>query len=397
MSRRILIIDDDIAVIRVMDGHLSSAGYQVRMTTSPDEVFDVLSTFPADLILLDIEMPNADGRDVLTGLKRSEAYADVPVIMVTAHTGDDLLVSCLDHGAADFLNKPVTKAVLRARVQSALATADALRSANTLTERAESHAAELATLNEQLESEVLARKSAQAELSRSNESLATFAYAASHDLQEPLRMVRSFLQLLDRRYGDQLPDKGKEFLNFAVDGAARMSTLIKDLLDYSRIGTQDTKSEELDLAVPLEHAIANLHTAIEEADANIICGEMPTVEGYPSELTRLLQNIIGNAIKFRREEPLTIRIEAHREGGNWVISLEDNGIGIDQKYLKDVFVVFRRLESRKVYPGTGIGLAVCDKIARRHGGKIWVESELGVGTKFLFTLPCIDTSGSAID
>lgn len=224
-------------------------------------------------------------------------------------------------------------------------------------------------------------------LERSNQELEQFAYVASHDLQEPLRMVASYCQLLERRYSASLDDEAREFIGYAVDGATRMQALINDLLTYSRVGRQDAPLEPLDCNRVLEDVLVNLSQAVEEADAVVEVASLPRVQGDRSQLSRLFQNLIGNAIKFRGGRRPEIGVAAEPDGDVIRFSVRDNGIGIDPRHADRVFAIFQRLHSRAEYPGTGIGLAVCRRIVERHAGRIWLESEPGVGTTFLFTLP----------
>ena len=229
---------------------------------------------------------------------------------------------------------------------------------------------------------------ARRDLVRSNQELEQFAYVASHDLQEPLRMVASYCQLIERRYAQAVDDEGREFIAYAVDGATRMQALINDLLTYSRLGRQDQQLEPTSCAQILERVRSSLTAALEESGAILTVGDLPTVDGNPSQLSRLFQNLIANAIKFRGDRTPVITVGAERaDDQGWVFSVRDNGIGMDPRHADRVFAIFQRLHSRQEYPGTGIGLAVCRKIVERHGGRIWLESEPGAGTTFLFTLP----------
>jgi signal transduction histidine kinase len=225
------------------------------------------------------------------------------------------------------------------------------------------------------------------ELERSNEALQEFAYVASHDLQEPLRMVASYLQLIRSRYGSRLDADADEFIDFAVDGARRMQALIDDLLAYSRVNTKAAAMQQTQLTNVVDRAQANLRAAIEESGARIIVGRLPAVRGDVVQLVQLFQNLIANAIKFRGPETPEIRVDATRGDGEWVLTVRDNGIGIEPRHAERIFLIFKRLHPPDVYPGTGIGLSICRKIVERHGGHIWVESHLDGGAAFHFTFP----------
>jgi len=292
-------------------------------------------------------------------------------------------------------------------------------------EELEKHRQHLEALVEQRTAQL---QKSMADLERSNRELEQFAYVASHDLQEPLRMVSSYTQLLARRYQDKLDADANEFITFAVDGANRMQRLINDLLAYSRVGTRGKPFEPMDCNSALGQALVNLSVAIEDNNALVTNDELPTVMADEAQLVQLFQNLIGNAIKFRSEEPPRVHIsarldtetrgrgdaETRRHGDaetrghgdaetrghgdsprhpitasprQWVFSVRDNGIGIDPQHHERIFVIFQRLHNRDEYPGTGIGLAICKRIVERHGGRIWVESEVGKGSTFYFTIP----------
>ena len=225
------------------------------------------------------------------------------------------------------------------------------------------------------------------DLTRSNSELQQFAYVASHDLQEPLRMVASFTQLLAKRYREKLDDDARGFINYAVDGATRMQTLISDLLTYSRVGTQGKPLEPTACDEVLDRVLRNLKFAIEESGAKVTREPLPVVMADAQQLGQLFQNLISNAIKFHGETPPHVDISAKSSGGIWTFSVRDNGIGISPEHSERIFIIFQRLHTRTEYTGTGIGLAVCKKVAERHGGRIWVESAAEGGTVFHFTIP----------
>ncbi len=247
---------------------------------------------------------------------------------------------------------------------------------------------------DELQKEVEERRKAEAELqnalvqlSRSNKELEQFAYVASHDLQEPLRMVSSYVQLLAERYKDQLDEKAQKFINYAVDGAVRMQVLIQDLLSFSRVSTRGLAFSQVDCNVLLAEAIDNLQTSIRTAEAVVTSDLLPAVYGDKIQIVQVFQNLIANSIKFCANKPPTVHVSAELSAGTWRFSVRDNGIGIDVKHTDKIFVIFQRLHTREEYPGTGIGLALCKRIVERHGGEIWFESEVDKGTTFYFTLP----------
>lgn len=253
----------------------------------------------------------------------------------------------------------------------------------------------------ELELEIAERKKAEEnlarqaeELARSNRELEQFAYVASHDLQEPLRMVANYTELLARRYRDRLDSDANEFIGFAVEGATRMQRLINDLLEYSRVGRRTDPMREVDTAQVLQQALMNLYSAIDSSGAIITSADMPVVHGHAGQLVQLFQNLISNAIKFSGGRRPQIHICARCDSGRWIFSVKDNGIGIDPEYAERIFVIFQRLHGYTEYPGTGIGLAICKKIVERHAGRIWVESTAGEGATFHFTIPVHEAEAS---
>jgi signal transduction histidine kinase len=247
------------------------------------------------------------------------------------------------------------------------------RARDELEERVRERTAELEVANE--------------ELVRSNAELQQFAYVASHDLQEPLRLISSYTQLLARRYRGKLDADADDFIAFAVDGAKRMQKLINDLLIYSRVTTQGRPLKPASAQAALDQALANLQAVIAERQAVVTHDPLPTVLADDTQLMQLFQNLVANALKFHHQAPPQVHISAEAKDGQWLFSVQDNGIGIESHYSERIFVIFQRLHTQAEYPGTGIGLALCKRIVERHGGRIWVESQPGQGATFYFTLP----------
>ena len=239
----------------------------------------------------------------------------------------------------------------------------------------------------QLAMQALAERSK--ELQRSNDELEQFAYVASHDLQEPLRMVASYTELFAERYKGKLDDKADKYIDYAIDGAKRMQQLVQDLLAYSRVGTQGRTPAPVDSEFVVRNVLHSLKVAIEESRAKIVCDKLPAVRADELQFAQIFQNLIGNALKFHGDRVPHIRISAEQNDGKCRFSVKDDGIGIDEQYAERVFQMFQRLHERGKYDGSGIGLAIAKKIVERHGGSIWFDSELGKGSTFYFTMPAV--------
>lgn len=287
-----------------------------------------------------------------------------------------------------------TNAILRSEViERKQAERKLQRSQEELEIRVQARTQELMTVNTALQAEVNERLEAQQQLQRlaedlqrSNQELEQFAYVASHDLQEPLRTVTSYTQMLARKYQGNLDDKADKYIGYVVDGATRMQQLISDLLSYSRVGRQHLQRQLTDLNSLVNQALKNLQIAIAEG-SEITVDPLPTLYVDPTQISQLLQNLIGNALKYRSQAVPKIHIAAQQQEQEWLFSVQDNGIGIEPQYAERIFVIFQRLHTRRNHPGTGIGLAICKKIVERHHGKIWLESQPGEGSTFYFTLP----------
>jgi light-regulated signal transduction histidine kinase (bacteriophytochrome) len=301
--------------------------------------------------------------EVLNVLRRQNL--DIPMILVSGALGDVLAVECIRRGATDYVLKDAL-----ARLPEVIR-----RALQEKYERSLRHQAE----------ENLAKKVD--ELARSNADLEQFAYVASHDLQEPLRMVAAYTQLLSERYKGKLDENADKFIGYASEGAVRMQVLIQDLLAFSRVGRGNGTYSNIDCNAVMEEVLKTLGPAIQESGAVVRPAKLPSVWGDRTQISQVLQNLIGNAIKFRGKEPPVISVQAEKADQQWLFSVRDNGIGIAPEFAENIFVVFQRLHARTEYPGNGIGLAICKKIIERAGGKIWVESEGSGGSTFKFTIP----------
>jgi two-component system sensor histidine kinase/response regulator len=372
-TRTILIVDDLPANLEVVGRHLERHGYCAVVAQGGEEGIERAELVRPSLILLDVLMPGLDGFETCRRLKERESTREIPVIFMTALTDTADKLTGFEVGAVDYVTKPIDGAEVLARIGTHL-TLDSLRR-------------QLQTQNVQLQHEIGVREEVQRALQSSNAELEQLAYVASHDMQEPLRMVASYLQLVAQRYQGKLDADADEFIGFAVDGAKRMQALINDLLSYSRVGTKARPLAPTNCEATVATAISDLSVAIREIGARITHGPLPVVMADAMQLTQLFQNLLGNAIKFRGAEPPRVHIDAEPVGADWCFSVRDNGIGIAPEYFERIFVLFQRLHGRREYSGTGIGLALCKKIVERHGGRIWVESTPGAGSVFRFTIP----------
>jgi len=365
-NKNILIVDDKLENLKVLESTLVQQGYEVRKAINGSmALMGAIAELP-DLVLLDIKMPDMDGYEVCRQLKANQETSDIPIIFLSAL--DDVLdkVKAFDVGGVDYIVKPFQTEEIIIRVQNQLQILN-------LQQQLRVHNKQLTTLNQ--------------ELVRSNRELEQFAYVASHDLREPLRMIMSFSQLLAQRYSGQFDEEGDKILDFVVDGAKRMERLIQDLLAYSRVANQVKTFESLNCEEVIDRALSNLQLTIQETNAQITRDTLPIIFGDKTQLVQLFQNIIANGIKYQQEEAPIIHIGAETRQGQLLFSIKDNGIGINPQHQERVFQIFQRLHTRQEYSGTGIGLAICKKIVELHGGKIWVESAVGKGTTFLFTMP----------
>ena len=362
---RFLLVEDNLVDVELVERVLRRAGFDFTFAVvqTPEDFTRELRANRPHVVLADYNLPHWRGMEALEILAREGL--DVPLILVTGALGDMTAVDCIKEGATDYVLKgALTRlpiAIRRALLEKGLRE------------------------QRQLAEKKLAEKAE--ELARSNHDLEQFAYVASHDLQEPLRMVAAYTQLLAERYRGKLDENADKYIGYAVEGALRMQTLILDLLAFSRVGRAETDRKNGECNAALNNALENLRSAIEESGTVVTHDHLPAVAVDPTQLVQLFQNLIGNAIKFRGNEVPAIRVSAKKQDARWLFAVADNGIGVSSQYKDKIFVIFQRLDTREEYSGNRVGLAICKKIVEHHGGRIWVESELGCGATFHFTLP----------
>lgn len=332
--------------------------YTIETVATMEESLKLMNERGVDVVVVDLLLPNTSPNEILDLVER--ASTKTPVIALTTDDQIESATSAIEHGAQDYLVKN--------------------RASGDVIERAIRYGIERKKLMEE-------QRCIKEDLIRSNRELQQFAYSASHDLREPLRMVVSYLTLLEKRNADTLDEKSKEYLSFAVDGGKRMQAMINDLLAYSRVGTQGEVFVRVDMNDAMVTTLRDLRASIEESGASVTSDPLPSVMADQNQMVLLLVNLISNAIKYRGEEAPLVHISVREDGDEWVFSVRDNGIGIDPRYEARLFKMFQRLHTPQEYGGTGMGLALSRRIVERHGGRIWFESEVGKGSIFYFTIP----------
>lgn len=362
----ILIVDDTPDNLRVLSAMLTNQGFEVRKALNGQRAIASVQSKPPDLILLDIKMPEMDGYEVCQKLKANPDTSAVPIIFISALDDAPDKVKAFAAGGADYITKPFQEAEVLARIE---------------------HQLQIQHLQKQLITQ-------NEELTRSNRELEQFAYVVSHDLQQPLQSITGFVKLLLLKYQgeldkpNELDDLTYDYLNRIHDSGTRMQRLIQDLLNYAQVGTQEIQFQVVDCNLVLKEVLENLQLAIAEKQVKLTHDPLPTIWGKETQLIQLLQNLICNAIKFVQPNVVPqIHISAVQQQKQWQLGIHDNGIGISPEHLNHIFEIFRRIHTDQQYLGTGIGLAMCKKIVELHGGCIWVESQLDVGSTFYFTLP----------
>ena len=387
---KILIVDDNPNNLKVLYTYLKNAGFEVLVAEDGKSGIEAVKHSTPELILLDVMMPGIDGFEVCRRLKSDRATKGIPIIFLTALSETVNKVMGFEVGGVDYITQPIENEEVVARVKTHL-TIRRMRLA-------------LQQQNENLKAEIERRKEVEtrlqlsnfslketvadrtAELTSSNQDLEQFAYIASHDLRQPLRKIRMCTEYLSEDYAHCFDEQAESYMGYITKSIDRMYLLIEDLLTYSRIGKQEETHVSIDLNSVVEDCLEDLSLTIEEKQATINYDRLPTIKGNLSEMRQLFQNLIGNALKFTDDEPPVINISATLQDKLYLFKVEDNGIGIEPQYTNKIFQMFQRLHNSSEYEGTGIGLAICQKIATRYGGKIWVESELEKGSVFYFTI-----------
>lgn len=357
----ILIVDDRKENLLATEKVLRNLDASIFKANSGNEALSLILRHQFALVLLDVQMPEMDGFETAMLMQEHESMQGVPIIFVTAISKEEKYANqAAELGAVDYIFKPINPEILRSKVKVYL----------DLYHQRE-HIMKLNNV-----------------LKQSNEELERFAYICSHDMQEPVRMMNSYADLLHEKYGDLLDEKGRKYVKFITANAERMQTMILDILTFSRIGREEVNIEEVDCELILQEVIGEYEKIIEEKHATITHDTLPTIRTSQTLIRVLLQNLIGNALKFQGldNEP-RIHISAKNDESGWVFSIRDNGIGIDEKYHDHIFTIFQRLHRKEEYAGTGIGLSTCRKFVRIFGGDVYFESTPGKGSVFFFSIP----------
>jgi len=415
----ILIVEDSPTQALRLQVVLEESGYRVRHEPTAEAALAALEEISPDLVLSDVVMPGMTGFELCRRIKESPRTRRLPVILLTSLSDVKDVIHGLRAHADYFITKPYDDDYLLTQVRflldhPATAIERAVQANGSLEvtfagehftvtstreqilslllstyENAVRQNRDLVQIQLQLEDVNHQLKHTLSELERSNTELQQFAYVVSHDLQAPLRSISGYVEIVHDDYGERLDDEAREMLQGARDNARRMRDLIQDLLTYSRVGSRGEPLRDTSLGKVVDEALANLRISVQEAGATVTVDDLPTLTVDPTQFVQLFQNLIGNAIKFRRDEPPRVHISAHREGDRWAVAVADNGIGMEERHIPQIFEVFQRLHPQGKYPGTGIGLSICKKIVERHHGTIRVQSEVGVGTTFTVVLPAL--------
>ena len=386
-GKSVLIVDDEESIRTLMRFNLISQGYAVETASSGEEGLAKYNQYNPDLVITDIMMEGITGLDVLKRVK--SLNPDAMVIVVTGYGSLDSAVEALRQGAYDYLRKPYNREEFSLKVKKCLQKQSVERQVRTLTQS-------LLELNERLRDEIAQKAKSEEklkqltfELERSNQSLMEFSMVASHDLQEPLRKVSMFTGRIREEYEQSLDARANGYFEIVENSVRRMGAFIHDLLELAKVKTEKKPFELVNLNDIVDGVLSDLEVRLQESGGRVFMESLPALDADPLQMRQLFQNLIGNALKFRRPEtPCEIRITSSRNAGDiWEIRVTDNGIGLDNENWDKIFQPFERLHGRSSYEGTGLGLAICDKIVSRHGGKIRAEGVRGEGSTFIITLP----------
>jgi len=382
---KILMVDDEPKNLLALDAVLGGLGQELVKAHSGKEALRCLMKEDFAVILLDVQMPEMDGFETAALIRSREKTRYTPIIFLTAVGKSEAeMFHGYEVGAVDYMLKPYVPDILRYKVT-------VLVELHQKNEQVRNLNVQLSELNASLEQRVRERTASleqrSRELARSNQELAQFASVASHDLQEPLRTLVTYLQLFTDGQKVQLDAQGQEYLDIVRDSAQRMRQLITDLLAFSQVSSEDSPKQPVDCWALVARLLGQLKGLIDERQAVITVGALPTVMGYPQLLSQVFQNLIGNALKFYKDAPPKIELGSKAGKGEKIFWVRDEGIGISPEYFEMIFKLFRRLHTRDEYPGSGLGLSLCQKIVEKHGGRIWVESKPGEGATFYFSIP----------
>jgi signal transduction histidine kinase len=372
-TTRILVIESELELLQADCKLLSGAGFDVYRAASGEEGLAQAREVDPELILLSVRLPDTNGYLLTEIIKSDPELGSAYVLLISGEDTDSRdRAKGLELGAEGYLVRPITDRELLARVVSL--------------ERLKKKEKELRSARIDLER-------LDPQLHKAHQDLQEFAYAVSHDLQEPLRMITSFLDLLERRYEKDLDDTAREYIAFAVDGARRMKAMIEGVLTFSRVNTHGGEFEIFSSQQAFQRAVRQVEPQIEERGAVINAGSLPEVVGDPDQIARVFQHLISNAILYNEADVPRVDVQAEEQGREWQFAVKDNGIGIRPEHHDRVFTIFQREHTRDQYPGVGVGLSIARRIVERHGGEIWLESDLGGGSIFFFTLPGPKRSG----
>lgn len=379
-------VDDEPKNLLALEAVLESLDLDLIRAHSGTEALRCLLKDDVAVILMDVQMPGMDGFETAALIRTREKNRNSPIIFLTAVGKTETeMFRGYEVGAVDYLLKPFSPEILRSKVRVLVELKQKSDEIEFLNQR-------LKEANADLERRVHERTASLEErskdLDRSNQELAQFAAVASHDLQEPLRTLSTYLQLLEKNSPGIFKDESRQFFEIVLDSAKRMHQLINDLLSFSQVGGGERRLEKVDCALLVNKILAELKELIEEKGATISVGVMPALPAEPILLTQVFQNLIGNALKFHSGPGAKVEVSAEDRGYAWVFKIKDNGIGIDAEHFDTIFKLFKRLHSRDEYSGNGLGLSICKKVVERHGGEIWVESTPGLGSTFYFSIPC---------